>query len=34
MTPEEAASQAVALEMEGGRGGLVRSALASVGRLY
>lgn len=34
MTPEEAASQAVALEMEGGRGGLVRSALASVGRLF
>ena len=33
MTPEEAASEAVSLEMEGGRGGLVRAALASVGRL-
>ena len=33
MTPEEAASEAVALEMEGGRGALVRGALASVGRL-
>ena len=34
MTPEEAGADAVALEMEGGRGGLVRAALASVGRLY
>lgn len=34
MTPREAASDAVSLEMEGGRGSLVRSALASVGRLY
>jgi ADP-ribose pyrophosphatase YjhB (NUDIX family) len=34
MTPQEAASDAVSLEMEGGRGSLVRSALASVGRLY
>jgi hypothetical protein len=33
MTPEEAASDAVANEMEGGRGALVRAALASVGRL-
>ena len=33
MTPEEAASDAVAQEMEGGRGALVKSALASVGRL-
>ena len=33
MTPEEAASAAVTGEMEGGRGALVRSALASVGRL-
>jgi ADP-ribose pyrophosphatase YjhB (NUDIX family) len=33
MTPEEAASDAVSAEMEGGRGGLVRAALASVGRL-
>lgn len=33
MTPEEAASPAVAAEMEGGRGVLVRQALASVGRL-
>jgi hypothetical protein len=33
MTPEEAASPAVANEMEGGRGALVRAALASVGRL-
>jgi hypothetical protein len=33
MTPEEAASDAVASEMEGGRGALVRAALASVGRL-
>ncbi len=34
MTPQEAASDAVSAEMEGGRGALVRSALASVGRLY
>ena len=34
MTPEEAASDGVAQEMEGGRGTLVRAALASVGRLY
>jgi ADP-ribose pyrophosphatase YjhB (NUDIX family) len=34
MTPQEAASDAVSQEMEGGRGALVRSALASVGRLY
>jgi ADP-ribose pyrophosphatase YjhB (NUDIX family) len=34
MTPEEAASAAVSLEMEGGRGALVRAALASVGMLY
>ena len=33
MTPQEAASDAVAAEMEGGRGSLLRSALASVGRL-
>jgi ADP-ribose pyrophosphatase YjhB (NUDIX family) len=33
MTTEEAASDAVAGEMEGGRGALVRAALASVGRL-
>lgn len=33
MTPEEAASEVVASEMEGGRGALVRAALASVGRL-
>ena len=33
MTPEEAAADAVANEMEGGRGALVRAALASVGRL-
>jgi ADP-ribose pyrophosphatase YjhB (NUDIX family) len=33
MTPEEAASEAVSSEMEGGRGALVRAALASVGRL-
>jgi hypothetical protein len=33
MTPEEAAGPAVAAEMEGGRGALVRAALASVGRL-
>lgn len=34
MTPEEAASDAVSAEMEGGRGALLRSALASVGCLY
>jgi hypothetical protein len=33
MTPEEAASAAVTNEMEGGRGALLKSALASVGRL-
>ena len=34
MTPQEAASDAVSAEMEGGRGVLVRAALASVGRLH
>ena len=34
MTPAEAASDEVVAEMEGGRGALVRAALASVGRLY
>ncbi|RFA07378.1 DUF4916 domain-containing protein [Subtercola boreus] len=33
MTPEEASSDAVHAEMEGGRGALLRAALASVGRL-
>jgi hypothetical protein len=33
MTPEEAASDAVSVEMEGGRGVLLRQALASVGAL-
>jgi hypothetical protein len=33
MTPEEASSDAVAADLEGGRGTLVRIALASVGRL-
>ncbi|MCU1570061.1 MAG: hypothetical protein JWR33_802 [Naasia sp.] len=33
LTPEEAASDAVAAEMDGGRGALVKAALASVGRL-
>jgi len=33
MTPEEAASQAIADEMEGGRGVLIKQALASVGAL-
>jgi hypothetical protein len=33
MTPEEAASPAISEEMEGGRGALLRAALASVGRL-
>ena len=34
MTPQEAGSASVSEEMEGGRGALVRSALASVGLLY
>src|SRR6195952_1093396 len=34
MSPIEAASDAVAADMEGGRGSLLRAALASVGRLY
>ena len=34
MTPQEAASDAIAADMEGGRGALVRAALASVGMLY
>jgi hypothetical protein len=33
LTPEEAASEEIAREMEGGRGVLLRSALASTGRL-
>ena len=33
MTPEEASTDAIAAEMEGGRGSLLRAALASVGRL-
>ena len=33
MTPEEAAGAQVSAEMEGGRGALLRAALASVGRL-
>lgn len=33
MTPEDAVSEAVAGEMEGGRGALLRQAMASVGRL-
>jgi ADP-ribose pyrophosphatase YjhB (NUDIX family) len=33
MTPDEAASPAISDEMEGGRGALVRAALASVGKL-
>lgn len=33
MTPEEAASDEVCAEMEGGRGSLLRAALASVGQL-
>ncbi|MDF2442404.1 MAG: hypothetical protein JWR01_607 [Subtercola sp.] len=33
MTPEEASSDAIHAEMEGGRGALLRAALASVGRL-
>lgn len=34
MTPREAASESIAADMEGGRGSLVRAALASVGMLY
>lgn len=33
LTPKEAASEAVTTEMEGGRGALLRAALASVGAL-
>lgn len=33
LTPEQAANPEVGLEMEGGRGAIVRAALASVGRL-
>jgi hypothetical protein len=33
VTPEEAASAEISEEMEGGRGALLRAALASVGRL-
>lgn len=33
MTPQEATSDAIHAEMEGGRGALLRAALASVGRL-
>ncbi|MFD1714785.1 NUDIX hydrolase family protein [Amnibacterium flavum] len=33
MTPAEAASDAVSAEMEGGRGALLRTAIASVGKL-
>lgn len=33
MSPEEAASDTISAEMEGGRGALLRAALASVGRL-
>jgi ADP-ribose pyrophosphatase YjhB (NUDIX family) len=33
MTPQEASSDAVSAEFEGGRGSLLRAALASVGRL-
>jgi ADP-ribose pyrophosphatase YjhB (NUDIX family) len=33
MTPQEAAAETISAEMEGGRGSLLRSALASVGRL-
>ncbi|PPF15627.1 DUF4916 domain-containing protein [Rathayibacter sp. AY1A4] len=33
MTPGEACSDAISAEMEGGRGALIRAALASVGRL-
>jgi hypothetical protein len=34
MNPIEAASDAVASEMEGGRGSLLKAAMASVGRLF
>ncbi|MEF2977441.1 NUDIX hydrolase family protein [Subtercola sp. YIM 133946] len=34
MTPQEAVSDSIHAEMEGGRGALLRAALASVGRLY
>jgi len=34
MSPTDAASDAIAEEMEGGRGALLRAGLASVGRLY
>lgn len=34
MTPSDAASDAIAAEMEGGRGALLRAGLASVGRLF
>jgi ADP-ribose pyrophosphatase YjhB (NUDIX family) len=34
MTPIEAVSDAVASEMEGGRGSLIKAAMASVGRLF
>jgi ADP-ribose pyrophosphatase YjhB (NUDIX family) len=34
MTPAEVASDTVSAEMEGGRGSLVRAALASLGALY
>ncbi|WP_349898797.1 NUDIX hydrolase family protein [Parafrigoribacterium soli] len=34
MTPREASSDAIAADMEGGRGSLVRAALASVGMLH
>ena len=33
VTPDEAASDEICREMEGGRGALVRAALASVGQL-
>lgn len=34
MSPADAATDAMAAEMEGGRGALLRAGLASVGRLY
>ncbi|MET4780405.1 NUDIX hydrolase family protein [Glaciihabitans sp. UYNi722] len=34
MTPEEAASDSISAEMEGGRGSLLRAGLASVGALF
>ncbi len=34
MSPADAASDAIAAEMEGGRGALLRAGLASVGRLF